>query len=499
MYYGRNLLEWDKTKTKNGIHPTSWYSTAEHESWNKDYSAKIINPAFNWASNSWPVISAPDWIQASEAAVRYCMDPRNWLSEEQVFQFEDMKWNTACESAYLAGTEAVFRNVIPNTFWTQPAEESEIVSELPDTEGQKMTYAEAIYEIGKALNVNPVFLASRIVQEQGVGASPLISGEKRFKVTSGPDAGKWIDGGYYNYFNIEATDSEEGDYELIYNNGLSEAYNANPPWNTRFRALYGGAQKATSGYILRGQTSFYMQKFCVDSTSRRCMWGQYMGSLTTPQREAAKAYKAYINGSDRSALETTHLFIIPVYENMPDKPVEAPTKDGNPNYKLGSIYYSHEGKSSGSVADFKTDTTEYTLPNVDSNISSIRFNLQAYAPTTMVSIGSTSGEGSLAVDVAVQYGDNSYSFVSKAENGDTRTYKINVFRYGNIVYGDVNSDGKWDNKDTAIMGSHILGNIKLKGQALEAADINGDGKVNNIDTAIIGAYILGNISNIKQR
>ena len=512
MYYGRNLLEWDKTKTKDGVHPSSWYSTASHKHYNDKYTELVSEPVFNWAGNSWVILSAPDWIQASEEAVRYCMDPRNWFTEEQIFQFEDMRMSADTYHPSAKEVETVFNNVedgdgIPGNFWTKSANDTGIVSELSNSNGRKMTYAEALYAIGEEIGVSPVFLASRIVQEQGVGSSPLISGTYVFTITSGPAAGRQAVG-FYNYFNIEATDGGTGNYTLIYNNGLTEAYNANPQWNTRFRALLGGSKKTKTNYLDRGQISFYFQKFCVDCESNRCLWGQYMGSLTTPQREAAKAYKSYIDGTDLSKLNAQHLFIIPVYEDMPEEPEEEPTKDGNPNYKLGSIYYSQytydqDGKevvsAAAEIKGFSTDTLDYTLPNVDSGASKLRFNLSAYAPTTEISIGTTKKTGTLAVDVALQFGDNTLKFLSTAENGDTRTYTVHVFRYGDIVYGDVNADGKWDNKDTAIMGSHILKNITLKGQAFEAADVNGDGQVNNIDVAIVGAYILHNIDYIKQR
>ena len=37
-----------------------------------------------------------------------------------------------------------------------------------------------------------------------------------------------------------------------------------------------------------------------------------MGSLTTPQHEAAKAYAGYISGGDQTILNASRLFVIPV-------------------------------------------------------------------------------------------------------------------------------------------------------------------------------------------
>ena len=35
----------------------------------------------------------PGWVNASEKAVRYFLDPRNFLTEEKIFQFESTKFN----------------------------------------------------------------------------------------------------------------------------------------------------------------------------------------------------------------------------------------------------------------------------------------------------------------------------------------------------------------------------------------------------------------------
>ena len=43
------------------------------------------------------VLSAPYWVQASESIVRYYIDPRNFLNEDSVFQFEMLSFNSACQ------------------------------------------------------------------------------------------------------------------------------------------------------------------------------------------------------------------------------------------------------------------------------------------------------------------------------------------------------------------------------------------------------------------
>ena len=104
-------------------------------------------------------------------------------------------------------------------------------------------------KIGQELKVSPFFLASRVRQEQGVsGNSALISGTYAgYK-------------GYYNYFNRQAT----GIGEAVIINGLKEAKSKG--WNTRYKALKGGAESVSSDYIAKGRDTFYFQKFDVDGS-----------------------------------------------------------------------------------------------------------------------------------------------------------------------------------------------------------------------------------------
>ncbi len=593
MYYSRNLLEGHPpTVDDNGKitynndlfrHPSSWYETDELESYNFSTNKREAHATFNWASNSWVVLSAPNWIQASEDAIRYCMDPRNFFSDEMIFQFEDMLIGKNTYHPSVADVEAIFNNVedgdgIPGNFWTRSAEETSIVSELAGSKGKKMTYAEAIYAIGEEIGVSPVFIASRIVQEQGLGTSPLISGKKSFTViktmtkeeaeklkkeeeekkkkeegetsketekesatekgSSGEtestepeyvDVEVTIPGGYYNYFNIEATDGGKEDYELIYTNGLREAYNAPAkyygPWNTRFRALIGGALKTKEMYFTERasaadpaklsalrQSTVYFQKFCVDSTSQRCMWGQYMGSLTTPQLESQKAYKSY---TKNGKVNSTHLFIIPVYENMPGSPAARPTKDGNPNYKIGSIYVSYKEMSkdkktssdtkAASIEKFGADTFEYEW-EVDYEDYEVTLYISPYAKDTSKILvngkqiwpAEDEKVTSIKYSTALQIGENKFDVKCIAENGDSKVYSVVIRRNGEIVYGDINSDGKFNSLDLAYMTSHLLGKNKLTGSALEAADISGDGKVNSLDLAYLTSYLLGKIKKMPR-
>ncbi|MDO4961146.1 MAG: SH3 domain-containing protein [Eubacteriales bacterium] len=48
----------------------------------------IATGAFDWANNYWPGFDGATWVQASTELISYYMDPRNFLSDPYVFQFE---------------------------------------------------------------------------------------------------------------------------------------------------------------------------------------------------------------------------------------------------------------------------------------------------------------------------------------------------------------------------------------------------------------------------
>ena len=233
------------------------------------------------------VLSAPYWVQASEAIVRYYADPRNFLNEGSVFQFEMLSFNSACH------TEAGVKTILKNTFMANATLEN------------GLSYAKNFMQIGKTLNVSPYHLASRVRQEQGNdGSSPLISG-----TYPGYE-------GLYNYYNILASGTT---YDEIIRNGLEEARAAG--WTTRYAALFGGSQKVSNNYIKIGQNTLYLQKFDVDNSDGNLYWHQYMQNLLAADNEGKSVKKGYEN---MGVLNNSFLFRVPVYNNMPASPCQMP-------------------------------------------------------------------------------------------------------------------------------------------------------------------------------
>ena len=224
------------------------------------------------------------WYYASEVALKYCLDPRNFLKETYVFQFEQLTYNESYHTV-----EGV-QNFLNSTFMS---------GELP---GEGMTYAQAFWEIGSSQNVSPYHLASRVYQEQGKGTSPLISG-----TYAGFE-------GYYNYFNVSASGATDAE---VIRTGLT--YAKENEWNTRYKALSGGAAVIAKNYILKGQDTLYLQKFDVDDSYSGMYWHQYMQNILAPSSEAQSILKLYKN---TGSLDNTFVFRIPVYNNMPSRPCQ---------------------------------------------------------------------------------------------------------------------------------------------------------------------------------
>lgn len=223
------------------------------------------------------------WSCATQLAVEYYLDPRNWLTENYIFQFEVLSYNANVHGI------ATVQKVLANTFMS---------GYIEGYEDMKLTYAQAFYDIGRSIGVSPVHLATRVKQEQGVsGTSELISG-----TYPGYE-------GYYNYYNIQATGATR---EEIIINGLNEAKSEG--WNNRYVSLLNGSTKVAQRYILRGQDTIYLQKFDVDGSYDGRYWHQYMQNLCAPSNEAYNVKRAY---EAIGMLNEAFVFKIPVYNNMP--------------------------------------------------------------------------------------------------------------------------------------------------------------------------------------
>ena len=233
-----------------------------------------------------------NWFYATEGALRYYMDPRNALTENAIFQFEQLTYNETYH------TEEAVSAFLNNTF----------MRGNKNAPGTEMTYAHIIWSVGQeeGRKVSPFHLAARIYQEQGAGTSPLISG-----TYPGYE-------GYYNYFNVRASGTTN---EQVIRNGLQ--YAKEQGWSDAYRSIAGGADVISANYIKKGQDTLYLQKFNVNPQGGYALYThQYMQNIMAPTTEASSIRKLY---AETNSLDNTYVFKIPVYNNMPSSSSSMPT------------------------------------------------------------------------------------------------------------------------------------------------------------------------------
>lgn len=240
------------------------------------------------------ILKDTGWVTANALAVSYFMNPLNFLDERSVFQFESLEYDSAYQT--LEGVNGILNG----SFMYDAA------TSYYDTEGNLIetttTYAEAIMSAAEATGVNPYYLAAKIRGEIGSTASNSANG-----LCPGYE-------GYYNFYNIGATDGE-GNIER----GLEWAMSGssyNRPWTSPVKSILGGAEWVADNYVNDGQYTGYLQKFNVNPEAVSEMYThQYMTSVSGAAGQGISAYNGY---AEVGALSGTIVFSIPVYENMPE-------------------------------------------------------------------------------------------------------------------------------------------------------------------------------------
>jgi len=346
-----------------------------------DAKKSLASSEYNWYTNTWTIRDGSSWVTAHPDYIAYCMDPRNFLTETSIFQYESLSFSS---QHTVDGVKAVIND-------------SFMMADALEPDGSMLNYANAFMSIGQTTNVSPYHLASRVLQEQGGGTSKLISG-----TYSGYE-------GYFNYFNINAFGTP---VDVLYKNGLS--YAKSQGWNSRYNSLLGGAQFLSEKYISKGQDSLYFQKFNVVYADK-LYYHQYMANVTAAITEGQKIAKAY---SDKTQ---SFVFKIPVYLNMPEQPVTF-TRSGNPNNYLAGLSVS----GLPLTPNYDAAVTDYSII-VDASIETISVDALPVSSKSKVR-----GAGTHALVT----GTNVIKVDCTSESGQTRTYNIVVEKQAqsDIIY-----------------------------------------------------------------
>ena len=268
------------------------------------------------------VYDTGNWKCASEQAIRYYMDTRNWLVDSPyLFQF--------LATDYLETTDDKVYGSLNGTF-------------LYSREN-----ASIINRVCREKNANPYYIIARLLQEQG---------------NAGGATSKMVDTDgtvYYNLFNIGASGNSQ---QEVYNNALARAKREG--WTSIEKCLSDGITFLFSAYINNKQNSIYLNKFDVESYGGLYI-RQYMQNIEAPKSEGTSMYNKM---KSAGLLNENLTFIIPVYENMsslssssPDSSIEAYPK--NIRVKVGhSNVMIRSGRSTTSLPVGKiTDSSVVVL------------------------------------------------------------------------------------------------------------------------------------------
>ncbi len=251
--------------------------------------------SYNSSTKTWTRFDG-SWYAASSTVIAYYMDPRNFLTEDGIYQFMKQTYDSSSQNANTVAA------VIKGSF---------MQSNTKNLGNGYKSYSSLINAVGKKLNVNPNVLAAMIIQEQGWSGSSLVSGTYTgYK-------------GYYNFFNIGAYTTgtmnavQRG---LWYAKGSGTgATSYSRPWTTPYKSILGGATFYAEDYVGNNQDSYYTKKFNVKNGLSKVATHQYMTYVAAATSEGSIVKRAYSSNDNYPVV-----FEIPVYNSMPSTACQLP-------------------------------------------------------------------------------------------------------------------------------------------------------------------------------
>ena len=331
----------------------------EHTPHNKQLIENSVEPIWMCQCSSCKGViqESNRWVSASQEAVEYYLDPRNFLDEKSIFQFETTTYDA---SHTIESVEAILKST-----WMHNSKITYLnpfgTKKTYVLDGKEITYAQAIMKAAKDKGMSAYYLASKIVQEVGSSSASNAGGSCGNKAPYN---------GIYNYYNIGAyTGAVDGlkwangymktkaatkmykeaktsstvvkslgkDVELYYIQKVDDFYRASAtvegtkytgyipvsnvslttsygrPWTSPYKSIYYGAEYIYNGYS-QYQFTGYLQKFNVNADSGKLYNHEYMANIRAAASEAKKTYNAY---ESNGVLKTKKTFSIPVFTGMP--------------------------------------------------------------------------------------------------------------------------------------------------------------------------------------
>ena len=403
---------------------------------NESYMDRSCTNQYGWDSS---------WKNASQTAVAYYMDPRNFLSESYIFQFEYLKYSLSLDNYYSSSVLGIIQN---SNFYTYHL-------------GLNNNLVDIITAVGKEVDVSPTFLAARIYQELGSGTS-------LYNLYSGRYEG-YED--YYNFYNYGVNDSCATTNGTTYC-GLS--YAKNNGWKGVTNAIKGGASSISSSYINVGQYTTYLQKFNLIPTNMNQQFShQFQTNIVAPSSESITSYKSY---NEIGLLNQAFVFYIPVFTNM-NATISNSNSGGTgeePSTDPSTMDISTIVISSG----YKYQSGYMTGVEVGADVSTVKGSLESVAGYDNVTIFDINGNiitsGTVKTGMKVQIRNSVGS----------ETLEI-------AIKGDTSGDGVINALDLLQVQKYILGTYNLTGVYAIAGETSGDGVINALDLLQVQKNILG--------
>lgn len=405
-----------------------------------------------------------NWYAANKETVAYYLDPRNFLSEREIFMFENLNYNPNMQ------TLEVIQNVLKGT----------------DLYNYANVYLEAATYNGN--NINPVHLASSSKQEVVLADGKLSD--------SANGTGKINDISYYNVYNLGAFSSCANPISCAIDFASGYIKNATPtttydrPWTTIEASIKGGASNIAEKYINKNQNTLYFKKWNVTSNTYGNYSNQYMTNIKAAISEGKSTYEAYskIDGLLDSQIE----FIIPVYENMPEITI-LPTKvNEEEKNKIEEEAKEEEKEQTSSIVDiinasgYKYNGDYLSEIKIGTSAGAITSKIKNNDENVKVTITSTDDTGiTKEITDSIKLGTGDIINIEKGE--EKKSFRL-------VIYGDVSGDGAVSAVDYVKVKNNIMNSGSLSGSYKIAADVNKDGTISAVDYVNIKNYIMGNQS-----
>ncbi len=384
---GRNVIQSNYPRGIASLAPFSYLSTA--------------SGAYDWSKDSYVVKDGVNWYTANSQVISYYMDPRNFLNNLDIFQFEALAYDAS-------QTETVVQSILNNTFMSG---NYSVVDSATNTVASG-SYKQAFMDAGVSAQASPYFLATRSKQEVGVNGSPATSGTyKGYE-------------GIYNFYNIGAFDG--GDAVAKGLQWARTGTNYGKPWTTPYKSIVGGGQYIADTYIKKGQNTLYFQKFNVKPINLSDLYThQYMTNVQAPYAEGQTTQRAY---NALGIMSDAMVFYIPVYNNMPATACSLPAAAGNPNPFLAALnVYNGSTKLSGMSPTFSKPDSGGSLKNntysivVGSSVTSVKVKASAISKNATISGTGTYKLGDKGTTKTIVV-------TCTAQNGNAQQYVVNVTR-----------------------------------------------------------------------